>query len=216
MHSLEGKVLYPTRAGVELIIYPPTLTVRNAVMLEAMRRYPLPDPASYSKPTGTATLSGGTAMTDGRESADFKNDTALAKLMQREYLETGLLDACVDARHGREVLMDSYSEQIARLRNYTKSIPDNDWEAVLKTFIVEADELNNLRRILSRNLPLTEEETAEGRKFFRVDVPGDGLRDVHPGGRPPDPQPAQPRQDKRPDGGSRSGAGVGPRSRSKQ
>lgn len=214
--NIEGKVLYSLKSGITLVISPPTLTIRNALMLEAFLKYPDPNPQDYARQTATPTLGGGTAVTDGKESDEYKHARGIAKIKRSACLESALFRACIDTEHDRDELVASYSRQLSQMRQFTTIMPEDDWEALLKTFLAEAEELNVIRQIMSRNLPLTEEETAEGRKFFRVDVSGDGLRDVPAGEQPPNHPTAQSRQDKRADERSGSGKRMGNRPRSRR
>jgi hypothetical protein len=213
-----GKVLYDTKSGYILEVTPPTLTARNAMLLAAIKAHPDPNPEDYSRVTEAPTLSGDPAKTDGRDDPDYKNDLQLARFAQRAYLETGLIDACITT-HGieRDAVIENFCTQLETMRRYSSGIAENDWEAVLKLFIAEPDELNDLRDLLSRRLPLTEVETAQGRSYFRVVVQGSDLRTTDQGSESSGAvRPAKQHRNKRVDGRDGSGERVGHRPRSRQ
>lgn len=213
--SIENKVLYKLTSGATLIISPPTLALRNALLLESVRLYPDPDEKEYERPTQTPLIGGGFATTSGRDSDEFKHVRAMTDLHRSRHLEAVLLKACVDTESDRAELVESYRRELSELRLYTDTVPDDDWEAVLKCFLAEADEMNAVRKILSRNLPLSEEDTADGRKFFRVVLSRDELRALLAGKQPPADLAAQPRPDQRTAGGTGSSQRVGNRARRK-
>lgn len=199
-----GKYIFTTKVGITLAITPPTLTARNMLMIEAGTRFPDPNPDDFARETGTKTLSGKPAMTDGRESTDYKTALAILNIQRREFVETALISSFVMTPGcDRQWVIGNYAEELRNYREYATSVPADDWEATLKLFLLDQDEILLLRDALNKNLPLTQEELAFGRKFFRVELPGTDVRGTDAAPESPGAGAAQPRPDGKPDARSR-------------
>lgn len=169
------RIRYLLDSGIEALVTPLSAFTVKALRDRAVTVHPDPDPddtryrvSAEDLPDGVTLPPGGIA---GTETIEWQQDKRDAETAQSEWLMFAVIDLAVDFGD-RDALVAQLANEREKLARYI-DLPSDEWQATLRhCVLLSPNEAPDLFRIAAGQMALTEDEVAEGVRYFRPVLQG--------------------------------------------
>lgn len=158
----------PLDSGELVWIKPLSPLTYQALLNEARRLFPEPNPAEYQRPLQNAFVEG--LLEPPEQNPDYVEALRKARVDQINWIYEAVirLGVVVDTPEGKEATIARYAAQLAAVRKYTK-VEEDDWLATVLYCLISTRQDNQVIVEVAREV-LTREEIRNAVRSFRRPV----------------------------------------------
>ena len=171
-------------SGVTAIVQPLSPYTRQLFTEAAREKFPDVDPTPYQKQVETSPVPLLTPAEDNEEYVKLRMNVAVKRL---SFIYDSIIDSgvVIGTPQGKENTLAQYAPQLAELRKRLPGIPEDDWLATVKHFLIcTKDDVRHIAE--AANDKLTSEEVTQAVKSFRDQIQRGAAGKDHSGENTPD------------------------------